>query len=64
MRTLNSNHLTEKLNTTKAYLWNAKRRYRKESTNSINQKVHQKTLINQKRNCISAIPFKKQLVLH
>ena len=29
MRTLNSNQLTEKLSTTKAYLWNSKRRYRK-----------------------------------
>ncbi len=29
MRTLNSNQLTEKLSTSKAYLWNSKRRYRK-----------------------------------
>ena len=28
MRTLNSNQITEKLSTTKAYAWNLKRRYR------------------------------------
>ena len=29
MRTLNSNCITEKLSTSKAYTWNSKRRYRK-----------------------------------
>jgi len=28
MRTLNSNHITEKLSTSKGYTWNLKRRYR------------------------------------
>jgi len=29
MRTLNTDQITEKTNTTKAFVWNLKRRYRK-----------------------------------
>ena len=29
MRTLNTEQLTEKMTTTKAFVWNSKRRYRK-----------------------------------